>query len=300
MNKFQNESVLDRLARLFLAELLLVGGYYWLGGAGQIIVMAFGTVLLLTAAIGFCGLYKLIGLDTKKIYPNNPSKILLALIVLVLIALPIVGSYYSSFFTKKIFVEDFNHMNAYYKQVLFNTGQGKRAESVDNYNKLVADFSAFQNKYKAFKPVIIRGDKKFDTDLVEVAGTIAAAKDKIATGDLKATHFDLEPIRLSFQDILKRNNFSMIGIALSDFHDSMELVIEAGDKKDGQAVLKAYTDANEKLRLVEEQENDSEIQALRKSLNDMVDAVMTDKAEELPKRGAALKSSFIKVYLKRN
>ena len=39
----------------------------------------------------------------------------------------------------------------------------------------------------------------------------------------------LEPI---FQDILKRNNFSLLAISLVDFHDVMETVIEAADTKD--------------------------------------------------------------------
>ncbi|MEI8361347.1 MAG: DUF2892 domain-containing protein [bacterium] len=300
MNKFQNENLLDRLVRLLIAELLLVGGYYWLGGGWQALVIFLGFVMLFTAAMGFCGLYKLIGLDTKKMYPNNPGKVLIVTFGFLLLALPVVGSYYSDFFTKKFFIEDFNKMNGLYKQTLFNTGQDKRAESIDNYNQLVVEFANFENKYKKYKPVIIRGDDKFDADLLNVSQKLTEAKDKVNNGDLKALHKDLEFIRLVFQDILKRNNFSMIGIALVDFHDSMEVVIEAGDKKDSQAVSRAYPDASEKLRLVEEMANDEEIQGLRADLNSMQDAAISNKPEELPTKGAKLKASFIKVYLKRN
>lgn len=300
MNKFQNENSADRLARLFFAELLLIGGYYWLGGAWQIIALTLGVVMLVTAVTGFCAIYKLIGIDTKKLFPGSLNRAWLAIFALIIIALPIPGSYYSNFFTKKFFVEDFNRMNGYYKQTLFNTGQDRRAESIDNYNKLVNEFAAFQNKYSAYKPVAIRSDKNFDADLAGISLKLAEAKNKVEAGDLKKLHVDLEPIRLVFQDILKRNNFSMIGIALVDFHDSMEVLIAAADAKNAQAVSKAYVDTSEKLRLVEEIANDSEIQGLRTSLNAVMDLVYTNKPDEFPIRAAELKSAFIKVYLKRN
>ncbi|MEI8360521.1 MAG: DUF2892 domain-containing protein [bacterium] len=294
----QNENLTDRLFRGLLASLLLLGGYYWFGGAVQIIFYVLGAVMLFTAATGFCALYAIFGIDTNKIL-SEPGKIMIwTLSILILVSL-VAGSYASSFFTRKTFVEDFNTMNNNYKQTLFNTGQNKRPESIANYDKLVASFSAFQSKYKAYKPVVIRSDSQFDEDLEKISGQITSAKDGISNGDLPTLHKELEPIRTEFQDILKRNNFSMLGMALSDFHDAMEVSVEAGTAKDANAVIAAYPDVDAKLKIVEEMANDSEIQTIRANLETLTTSAKNNKLEDLPKQGADLKSSFIKVYLKR-
>jgi hypothetical protein len=294
----QNENLTDRLLRGLLATLLLVGGYYWFGGVLQIIFYVLGAVLLFTAVTGFCALYTILGVDTKKSF-SEPGKLLTwSLVVIILLTLA-TGSYASSFFTRKMFVEDFNAMNNNYKQTLFNTGQNKRPESVANYDKLVTSFSIFQAKYKTYKPVVIRSDNKFDSDLEKIGGQIATAREGINSGDLPTLHKELEPIRTEFQDILKRNNFSMLGMALSDFHDAMEVSVEAGTAKDANGVIADYPDVDAKLKVVEEMANDSEIQAIRANLELITTSAKNNKLEDLPKQGADLKSSFIKVYLKR-
>jgi len=63
---------------------------------------------------------------------------------------------------------------------------------------------------------------------------IVLLKDKIYTGELKQAHLDLEKVRPIFQDILKRNNFSLLAVYLVDFHDVMEKVIEAADAKNAK------------------------------------------------------------------
>lgn len=62
----------------------------------------------------------------------------------------------SSFFTKKIFLEDFATMNNNYKQLLFNSGKEKRAESISFYEKLIPAYNEFQEKYIQYQPIAIR------------------------------------------------------------------------------------------------------------------------------------------------
>jgi hypothetical protein len=47
-------------------------------------------------------------------------------------------------------------------------------------------------------------------------------KDAVYTGNLPESHLAFEKIRPIFQDILKRNNFSLLAVSLVDFHDVME------------------------------------------------------------------------------
>lgn len=294
----QNENLTDKLLRGLLAALFLVAGYYWFGGLVQVIFYVAGAMMLITAATGFCALYAIFGIDTNKTLAQPGKLVIWPLAILTLLTLT-AGSYASSFFTRKLFVEDFNAMNNDYKQVLFNTGQDKRPESVSNYEKLATSFSIFQVKYSTYKPVAIRGDKNFNTDLNKINQLIISVKDKVHNGDLPALHKELEPIRSEFQNILKRNNFSMLSMALADFHDAMEVAIEAGTAKNANAVIAAYPEVDAKLKIVEEMANDSEIQGIRASLETLVASAKDNMLENLPKQGAALKSSFVKVYLKR-
>lgn len=295
----RNENLIDRLTRGLIASLLLVGGYYWLGGLSQVVVYVLGVVALFTAITGFCALYAVLGVNTLT-SSVAPKKWLVWLLAVLIVTTVAGGSYGSSFFTKKIFVEDFNAMNNNYKQTLFNTGQDKRTESIANYEKLAVSFPQFQAKYAAYKPVAIRSDAKFDADLEKIHQQIIAAKDKVYNGDLKSLHYELESIRPAFQEILKRDNFSMIGMALSDFHDAMEVAIEGADDKAVDVVTAAYGEADTRLKTVEEMENDAEIQVIRANLEALDSAAKNNQVEALPKLGADLKSSFIKVYLKRN
>jgi uncharacterized membrane protein HdeD (DUF308 family) len=61
-----NESSLDRILRGILGlALLLVAFLAVPAGALQIVLAVIGVVLLLTGAIGFCPLYRILGLSTK-------------------------------------------------------------------------------------------------------------------------------------------------------------------------------------------------------------------------------------------
>ena len=190
-------------------------------------------------------------------------------------------------------------MNNYYKQTLFNTWKEKRPESIVNYDSLVSEYAIFSEKYTKFHPYSLRSDSKLNNDLINISSLISSQKEAVYIGDLKKSHLDFEKVRPIFQDILKRNNFSLLAISLVDFHDVMEGVIDAADNKDIPALEKAYLVADEKLKAVEIEANDPEIQAIRKNLEEVRSLVIENKLENLSAKAADLKASFVKVYLKR-
>jgi len=299
MQKLQNENLLDRLIRAVLGELFLILAYFWLGGTPSLVFYVLGAVVLLTALTGFCAFYKIVNFSTLEKYPNPLNKKILYSLAIVLIILPTAGSYYSNFFTKKFFLEDYNRMNNYYKQTLFFTGKDKRAESVDNYEKLVIEYQKFNDKYSVYRPYVIKNDIKFNDDLKKVAENFTNAKNDMYNGNLPELHKKFEEVRPVFQDILKRNGFSMLAVALVDFHDVMEKIIEKADDKSAQGVIDTYAEVDGKLKAVEEAANDDEIKAIRYNLDSLLDLAKNNKIEDLSKKAAELKSSFIKVYLKR-
>ncbi len=62
----RNESNADRIARTILG-IALVGGGLLFGGVAAIVLYLLAAVLLLTAAVGVCPLYRLVGFDTCRL-----------------------------------------------------------------------------------------------------------------------------------------------------------------------------------------------------------------------------------------
>ncbi len=62
-----NESGVDRIVRGILGVILLLVAFLAVpAGALQIVLAIIGVVVLLTGAIGFCPLYRILGLSTKQ------------------------------------------------------------------------------------------------------------------------------------------------------------------------------------------------------------------------------------------
>ena len=285
------------MARGYLAVLLFLGGFFWVGGIAQVSLLVLAGILAFTALSGFCPLYLPFGVSTfrRGVTPRVP----LLIALMALLALLLGGSFGSDFFTKKFFLEDYNAMNGYYKQTLFYTGQENRVDANEQYTKLVPAYDAFLSKYTTYHPFAFRADKELDTDLVRIAVMIALVEEDVKSGDLKAAHVALEGVRPIFQDILKRNDFSLLAVTLVDFHDAMEVIIARADAKDASGVVASYEMVSEKLKAVEAEANDAEIHAIRTQLEALLTLGNAGDAEGLSAAAAALKSSFVKVYLKR-
>ena len=290
-----NEGTTDRLIRLFIGVFAIIGAYFWLAGSIQIVVYILGAIAILTGCIWFCGLYALLKINTCETkQASKKTKIIGRIVIAILWAAFAAGS---DFFSKKIFLEDFATMNNNYKQLLFNSGKEKRAESISFYEKLIPAYNEFQEKYTNYQPTILRWDENFTYDIAKVGVMINNVKDGVYSGDLVATHKALEAIRPIFQDIFKRNGFSMTAIALVDFHDIMEVIIEWADNKDTNKIIETYPLADEKLKEVESELHDEWIQSIRKNLDTILDMAKNNQLEWLEKQGANLKASFVKVYL---
>lgn len=294
----KNEGIIERSIQATISLVLFFGGLFWVGGIWQLLFFGLAFVVGMFAVIGFCPLHALLGKEVS-CSVEKLTKGRIAFLFVYVVMLLAVGTYLSIFFTKKIFVEDFNAMNKDYKQTLFETGQEKRNESRENYDKLVVSYAVFKNKYSAYRPYSLRGDVSFDSDLKRIEEIILGAKNGVYDGDLKAMHLEFEKVRPITQDILRRNGFSMLAITLVDFHDSMEKVLDGANAKDAAKVIAAYGEASAKLSAVEQEADDSEIQAIRKNLDEILQLAKDGQSEKLPTKAAEFKSSFVKVYLVR-
>ena len=66
MKFVKNEGATDRAIRFAVSVLLFVLAFFSLSGAWQIVALVFAVLMLITAATGSCGMYKLLGIDTNK------------------------------------------------------------------------------------------------------------------------------------------------------------------------------------------------------------------------------------------
>lgn len=61
-----NESTTDRIARFVVGSALLWAAYALLAGGWQIAGYVVGIIVVFTSITGFCLLYRMIGLDTRR------------------------------------------------------------------------------------------------------------------------------------------------------------------------------------------------------------------------------------------
>ena len=295
----KNMNTVDRFARLLLAAVLLELAFFWLAGAWQLASYAAGAVMLATAGMGFCPLYKIFGIRTGSPKAAATSIAMVSIGAVVLVGVVIGGSYASAFFSRKLFLEDFNAMNNFYKQTLFLTGKNEREKALANYELLLPAYQQFQAKYTRYQPYALKGDTQLPADMARVASMLTDVNTLVRTGDLHQAHQVLEKVRPVFQEIFKRNGFSMLAVALVDFHDAMELVLDAANQKDSAKLMALYPQVSDKLKAVEAETNDAEIQDIRKNLDELLALAKEARNDTLPAKGDVLKSSFVKVYLKR-
>ncbi|MDD4653145.1 MAG: hypothetical protein PHQ34_13075 [Methanothrix sp.] len=196
-----------------------------------------------------------------------------------------------------LFLQDFNQVNDPYKKTLFATGQGQRNESIKYYENLTESLMAFEEKYKDYRPQEIKSDTQFSGDMSNVSAIISGVKEEIYTGNLTEAHKVLEGVRPIFQGMLTRNNLLPLSVALVDFHDAMEIVLDAANKKDAAGVMEAYPKADERLKAVESINDESGIKAIRVNLDAVMNLAKENKTGELPAKAGDLKASYVIVYL---
>jgi hypothetical protein len=294
-----NVRPVDRFLRSTIGILLLEAGYFWLGSPWSWICLTLGLILLLTGVIGICPIYRLLGLASIAPNAGKGHPLLTGAAILTLLVIALGGSYASIFFTRKLFLEDFNAMNEHYKQALFLSGKGDREGAVSNLDELEPVFEAFSRKYTNYRPYALKGDGELSRDFASVGQILTVADPLVRSGDLHEAHLALEKVRPVFQNMFKRNGFSMLSVALVDFHDAMETILGAATAKDVAGVASIYPSVSDKLKAIEAEDNDAEIQNIRQALEALLSAAQSGDSESLPGKGDKLKSNFITVYLKR-
>lgn len=69
-----NEGKTDRIIRLVVGTLLFVYSYTYLQDSMRTLGLVFGSLLFITGAIGWCGLYTLVGINTCPVKIKSKKK----------------------------------------------------------------------------------------------------------------------------------------------------------------------------------------------------------------------------------
>jgi hypothetical protein len=291
-----NIGTLDRFIRVILGPILIALGVFWTVSVLQVVSILLGIIFFVTALMGFCPLYLLLKLSTNKSEVKLSGTSAIALPIVLILAL-VVASLASVYITRKQFLENYNAMNSNYKQALFQTGQKNREEAIKYYTQLQSTYADFSSMYATYRPYSLWSDAQFSADLAKTDTIIKDAAPLVKDGDLTQAHVQLEQVRPIFQEMFKRNGFSLLAMNLVDFHDVMEKLIDDSAKKDSAAVIEHYAEADRLLKAVEGELNDTDVQGIRQSLDTLLKMAQDGKVDDLATQAAALKSSFLKVYL---
>ncbi|MEI7845852.1 MAG: DUF2892 domain-containing protein [Chloroflexota bacterium] len=291
-----NIGTLDRFIRAIFGPVMVALGIFWVAGALQVLLILLGVIISVTALIGFCPIYLPFNLSTNKNAEKLSGKGVIALPVVLILVL-VAASLASTYITRKQFLENYNAMNSNYKQALFQTGLKNRDESIKYYSQLQTTYAEFSSKYASYRPYALSGDTQFSADLATVNKIISESGPLVQTGDLAQAHVQLEQVRPIFQEMFKRNGFSLLAMNLVDFHDVMEKLIADGAKKDAAATMEHYAEADRLLKSVEAELNDADVQGIRQSLDALLKLAQDGKVDDLTAQADALKKSFLKVYL---
>ncbi|MFA6073631.1 MAG: hypothetical protein WC758_05950 [Candidatus Woesearchaeota archaeon] len=130
--------------------------------------------------------------------------------------------------TSELFDQKYNKMNANYKEVLFSSGQ-EGNNTTELMNEYEESFLIFYKSY-ATKPIVpYSKDLKWKQSLDSMNSSIYEAKLLIESNKFIDAHYELENIRKEWQVVFQRNNVTMLGFYLTEYHDVMEIAIDEAD-----------------------------------------------------------------------
>ncbi len=203
----KNIGTLDRLLRVFIAEICIIAGFFWVSTEWQILLYLIAALMVFQAATGVCGFYNMLRWNTcERIKRSNKNLIRASLVVIIVIA--VAGSYASAVLTKDMLVKDITDMRKPYNLTLEYTGKGLNKESIESYRNLSAALVAFSGKYSKYRPLAAKFDGRFSGDMQNLSVIINASGDYIQMGNLTKARSKLIEAGPIFENMTIRNNLT--------------------------------------------------------------------------------------------
>jgi uncharacterized protein YneF (UPF0154 family) len=240
----------------------------------------------------------------KKKIRKYKHEIKLIVTILVIILIVIGGVFFLKHKAKEKFFSDYNELNENYKKVLYATGKNDPQSTIlmENFDE---SFKKFKQEYIHNPISDIKNIEAWQDSLQLISSKSKEAKDYIDNNNLSQAHLELEEIRNEWKRVFEREEISILGILMTDFHDKMEIAIELAKDKDLQELLKICSKLDESWKAVEDAKVDFSgeelkdynlnIQNERENIDNFCNNLESENLDELSSK---LKKDFISVYLK--
>jgi len=199
----KNLGSLDRMIRLIVAEVCLIAALFWAGEELQLPLILAAAVILIPAITGSCGLYELLGWNSCEMIKRKNDRLKRAL-VLAAILLAVMGSFASHLYTKDILLQDLEEVNETYN-IARQSLIGDDANSPADIDSLERKFAAFAAKYSKYKPLVVRIDGNFSSQIDEISADIYRSKQSALQGDAASSRMELEPAGEIIRAMIKEN-----------------------------------------------------------------------------------------------
>ena len=199
----KNLGSLDRMIRLIVAEVCLIAALFWAGEELQLPLILTAAVILIPAITGSCGLYELLGWNSCEMIKRKNDRLKRAL-VLAAILLAVMGSFASHLYTKDILLQDLKEVNETYN-IARQSLIGDDANSSADIDSLERKFAAFAAKYTKYKPLVVRMDGNFSSQIDEISADIYRSKQSALQGDAASSRMELEPAGEIIRAMIKEN-----------------------------------------------------------------------------------------------
>ncbi|HUM81717.1 MAG: DUF2892 domain-containing protein [Methanothrix sp.] len=199
----KNLGSLDRMIRLIVAEVCLIAALFWAGEELQLPLILAAAVILIPAITGSCGLYELLGWNSCEMIKRKNDRLKRAL-VLAAILLAVMGSFASHLYTKDILLQDLEEVNETYN-IARQSLIGDDANSSADIDSLERKFAAFAAKYTKYKPLVVRMDGNFSSQIDEISADIYRSKQSALQGDAASSRMELEPAGEIIRAMIKEN-----------------------------------------------------------------------------------------------
>ncbi len=189
----KNLGTSDRLIRVIIAEACILAAFFWAAENLQILLVLAAAVMMIPVIKGNCGLYEMLGWSSCEIVKRKDKNIKTTFVVVALL-LAVVGSFASAVLTKNIFLDDLGSVDEAYSLALQSTGQGETGNATLQYEKLESAFASFQDKYSKYRPLTVKFDGNFTSQMNNISEAIAGSKEDMLQGNLTSAHEELQKV----------------------------------------------------------------------------------------------------------
>jgi hypothetical protein len=250
--------------------------------------------VLAVAVTGICPANK--APDPKAPRPKLPAWSRLAPLLLVIALLPAVGGYYSFRYTGERFLNEVTELYLGYRATVTAVEQGEDVAAAEREQTAWAEtYQTFAQRYDNYRPLVIKGDAAFSDDLQTIGTTVSTVADQLADENLLGAQLTLYELRPLWSNLFRRNQLIGPELAIAAAGDTLEAMVQAGQRKHAPTVLRLYPEVELRLRAAAEQLSGERLDRLKdcqQALEQLKEAAQRGQPAALGIRSEALLAAY--------